>query len=354
MKTKRKPISMKTVLMSLMFILALVSCQKEFVDIREPDKSVTITGEDPIADLILKVVLKDGSYDNIIDRCNEISITFPYSIMIDDQVIKINSQEDIDIIKLDHFFERDDIEIVFPITISYRDYSEETLTNEDELEEIQELYNTELSDDDIECLDFVYPIEIALYNAVKQITDVVTVDNDAEMHNIFEDIDELFVEISFPIELELLSGEKISVGNNLQLEDEISQIIDSCDEEDEVEFSEEDYPYVDLFTSGEWNVSFYADTSNETSVFSRYTLNFSSDFTVQANTMAATISGLWELDVITDTTILEIDFDTDETPLVWLNDEWKIAIAKADRMELEAESDFDGYIKTLHLAKSAQ
>lgn len=345
---------MKPILMSILLILALVSCQKEFVDIREPDKSVTITADDPVADLILKVVLKDGSYDNIIDRCSEISIKFPYSILIEDQTYTIDSQEDIDIIKLDHFFERDDIEIVYPITISYRDYSEETLTNEDELDEIQELYNTELSDDDIECLDFIYPIEIALYNAVKQITDVVTVDNDAEMHNIFEDIDELFVEISYPIELELLSGEKISVVNNFQLEDEISQIIDSCDEEDEVEFSEEDYPYVDLLARGEWSVSFYADTSNETSVFSGYTFNFSSDFTVQANTMAVTISGLWELDVTTDLTILEIDFDTEETHLAWLNDEWKITSAKADRIELEAESDFDGYIKTLHLAKSVK
>ena len=68
--------------------------------------------------------------------------------------------------------------------------------------------------------------------------------------------------------------------------------------------------------------------------------------------MGSTVNGIWELDVMTDTTILEMEFDTDETPLVWLNDEWKITNANANRMDLEAESDFDGYIKTLHLVKS--
>lgn len=333
-------------------MLILIGCQKEFIDIREPDKSVTITADDPVADLILKVVLKDGSYDNIIDGCSEISIKLPYAILIEDQEYHINSQEDIDVIKLDHFFERDDIEIVFPTTISYSDYSEETLSNPDELEEIQDQYNTELSDDDIECIDFVFPVELSLYNTASQIIDAVTVDSDSEMYSIFNDIEDLLVEISFPIVLELSDGQQISIDNNFQLEEEIDRVLDSCDEDDEYEFDDADYPFVELITGSEWNVSFYSDTTNETSSFSGYTFTFSSDLSLLVNTGTSTETGVWELDAYSDSIFLEMEFDTDETPLVWLNQEWIITTANSNEISLEAESDFDGYIKRLNLAKS--
>ncbi|MEN8248982.1 MAG: hypothetical protein ABFS32_08620 [Bacteroidota bacterium] len=333
-------------------MLILIGCQKEFIDTREPDKSVTITANDNIAELILKVVLKDGSYDNIIDGCSEISIKFPYSILIEDQEYNINSQEDIDVIMKDHFFERDDIEIVFPITVFYSNYSEETLNNPDELEEIQEQYNTELSDDDIECIDFVFPIEIALYNTARQITDVVTIDNDYDLYSIFNNIDDLVIEISFPIVLELSDGQQISIDDNFQLEEEIDRVLDSCDEDDEYEFDDADYPFVELITGSEWNVSWYSDTTDETSSFSGYTFTFSSDLSVLVNTGTSTVEGAWEVDAHSDSIFLEIAFDTDETPLVWLNHEWMITNANTNEISLEAESDFDGYIKRLNLAKS--
>ena len=352
MKLKKNLISIKPVLMSLILMLVLFSCQKEFSETREPDKSLTITANDNIADFILKVALKDGSCDNIIDGCSEISIKFPYSILIEDQEYNITSQEDIDVIKLDHFFERDDIEIVFPITISYSNYSEKTLSNPDELEEIQEQYNTELSDDDIECIDFVFPVEISLYNTVSQIIDAVTIDSDSELYSIFYGMDDLIVEISFPVVLELPDGQEISINDNFQLEDAIDLAADDCDEEDDFEFSDEDYPFAGLITTGEWNVSWYSDTTNETSSFGGYTFTFNTDLSVQVNTGSLIEYGVWELDAHSDSLFLEMDFDTDETPLVWLNHEWAITNANTNEIALEAESDFDGYIKRLNLHKS--
>ncbi len=122
MKLKLKLILMKTISMSIILILLVVSCQKEFIDIREPYKSVAITANDTFADLISKVVLNDGSYDNIIDRCSEICIKFPYSINIDNHQYTVNSPADIDSIKMDHFFAQDDKEIIYPISISFSDH----------------------------------------------------------------------------------------------------------------------------------------------------------------------------------------------------------------------------------------
>ena len=78
---KNKLIKIKYFILTLALSIMFISCQEEYVDIEEPDKSITISADDHIADLIFKVVLKDGSFDNIIDRCSEISIKFPYSVL---------------------------------------------------------------------------------------------------------------------------------------------------------------------------------------------------------------------------------------------------------------------------------
>ena len=343
--------STKITLIALSFIVALLSCQKEYTNIDEPDKSTTIIADDNIADLISKMVLKDGSFDNIIDRCSEISIKFPYAVSIEEQLIQISSREDIEEIKQNYFHLRDDIDISYPVTVSFSDYSELVLTNADELEEIQEQYNTTLEDDDIECLNFIYPIEITLYNTLYQSSETVVVTNDYDTYSIFSDMDNLVLEISFPIQIESLNQDTITIHNNDELEDEIEKIIDNCDEEDEVEFDEEDYPYIDLLTSNTWEVALFSDTTNETSSFNQYIFDFKPDYTIQVQVDTETIYGAWELNIDTIAE-LEIEFDTDETPLIWLNQEWVIKSKSSDLIEMEAESEFEGFIMRLDLIKS--
>lgn len=327
-----------------------ISCQEEYVDIEEPDKSITISADDHIADLIFKVVLKDGSFDNIIDRCSEISIKFPYSIMIEDQLYSVSSREDIDKIMMDYFDLRDDITINYPVTISYSDYSEKIIYNDDELEQIQEQYNIEITDDDIECIDFVYPIELSLYDTEYQKTDLIVANNDYDIYSIFDDISNLIVQFDFPISVKI-DENIIRIFNNDELENEIMNVITGCDEDDDVEFDDEDFPFEDLLTDHEWEVSFYSDTTDETSSFNSYIFNFKSEYTLQVNTGSEIIYGTWEA-VLDSITILEIEFDTDETPLIWLNDGWRIIYKSTSLIDMEAESDVDGYIKKLNLVKS--
>lgn len=342
---------MKNFLMTLAIIIMFTSCQEEYVEIVEPDKSKTISANDNIADLIFKIVLKDGSFDNIIDRCSEISIKFPYSIIIDDQLFNISSLEDIDAIRLDYFHLRDDIEINYPVTISHSDYSETILYNEDELEQIQEQYNTDLIDDDIECIDFVYPIELKLYNTEYQKTDLIVANNDYDIYNIFNEISSLIVEFDFPISLKSLNGDIINITNNSELESEIIRVINVCDEEDDVDFGEDNFPFEDLITSQNWVVSFYSDTTNETSSFNAYIFNFKLDYTLEVNTGIEIIYGDWEFQLSAEN-VLEIEFDTDVIPIIWLNEGWIIRSYSSSIIEMEAESDFDGYIKKLILIKS--
>lgn len=343
---------MKHFLKILVFALALTGCQREYEKIDEPDKSQAIRAGDNIVVQIIKVVLKDGSYDNIIDRCSAISIKYPYSVLINDELYQINSLDDIETLYIDYFHYRDDIEIQYPITVTYSDYSESVLYNSDDLEEIQEYYNENLVDDDIECIDFNYPIEITLYNPVYQKADYIIAKNDYMMYNTFRDLAEQIVEIEFPIEVTLSDGNQVTITDNIELENQIIITENDCDENDDVIFEDEDYPMKEILTSANWKVSLFADTSDQTSSFSSYIIEFQSDFTMVVTNNSETIYGDWAFDIYDNVKILEIELDNNETPLVWLTNGWEILSTNNVEIQMQAESDYDGYTKKLTLQKN--
>lgn len=341
---------MKHLLYILIIAVVLSGCQKEYEDIIDPDKSETISADDNIAKLLLMVVRKDGSFDNLIDRCSEISIKYPYSILINDQLMQINSKAVIDVLYIDFFEYRDDIEIQYPITVIYSDYKETVLYDSDELEEIQEQYNSQLMDDDIECIDLVYPIEIIIYNTTYQKTENLVANSDADMYEIFQDLTDIILEIGFPIELTSINGENFTVGNNIELENQIDAYGGSCNENDEVEFDDKDHPVLELISYGTWHVSHYSDTSDVTQSFSPYSIDFNPDFSLLVTDNSETFVGEWEYDGVN---ILSLEIDTDETPLVWLNNEWEVLSVNNSEIKLQAESDSNGFMKklTLHVSE---
>ena len=338
--------------MALGLFLLFISCQKEHVEINEPDKRTAITANDNIAGLILKVALKDGSHDNIIDACSEISINYPYSIRVKNEVIDINSMEGVEAVKLNYFQFRNNINIIYPVTVIYSDYSESILSNTGELRKIQNQYNSIERDADIECIDFVYPIEITLYNTTYQESDLIIIQNDKDLYEVFHDINDRIVAIKYPILLETSDGNSITINDNTELENEITKADDGCDEDDEIEFSDEDYPYDLLIATQPWKVLLYVDKFNETPLFSSYVLDFKRNNTVQIHKKTGTVNGKWELTVNEKNKLLKIEFKTDEKPIVWLNQEWEIMNASPVIIEMETESDSEGNIRKVILQAS--
>ncbi|MBI9064203.1 MAG: hypothetical protein JEZ14_19620 [Marinilabiliaceae bacterium] len=352
MMSIQKLITTGQTLMALGLFLLCISCQKEHVEISEPDKSTAITANDIVAGLILKVALKDGSYDNIIDRCSEISIQFPYSIHVRNEIIEITSVEDIETLKLEYFQFRNSIHIIYPVTVIYSDYSESILTNTGDLHKIQNQYHSKDADADIECIDFIYPIEITLYNTSYQKSDFRTIKSDKDLHEVFHDINDQIIAIQYPIHLETSDGNTFTINDNVELEREISKVENSCNEEDDEEFSDEDYPYEALLLREEWKILLFKDTTNETSRFRSYGLDFKADKTVQAKSGKEMVYGTWELTINENLKQLKIKFNTDKTPINWLNQEWEITNTNPVIIKMEAESDSEESEKKLILQAS--
>ncbi len=236
----QKHMKIKQIFMVLFVFSLFISCQEEYIDISEPDKNVAISFSDTLVDLILRVTLNDGSFDNIIDGCSEISIQYPYSVRIRNEVIEINSLEDIERIKQEYQQFINAIIIQFPVTVIFSDYSEAILDNQGELKKIQKQFNKNEKGDAIECLDFIYPVDLSLFNTKYQKSDFIRAGKDKDLHGIFKNINDKIIEIDFPVDVELADGTIININNNQELKNEILNAIGNCDEDDEMEFSGND------------------------------------------------------------------------------------------------------------------
>lgn len=350
---KQHQIQIMKVIMALMLMMLFVGCQEEYIEITEPDKDTSFTANDTLAELILRVTMKDGSFDNFLDECSAISIKFPYSVQIRNELITITSREDIEDLEEEYLSFRGYIRFNYPVTVIFSDYSESVISNRGELQSIQNQFINEYDEDedeDIECIDFVYPIELSIYNTEFQKPDFVIADSDKDFHGILKKANDLIVEITYPISVELWDESMINIHNNKELENEILNATGKCDDDDD--FNDDYYHDIQLITSGVWSITLYTDTTDETSAFTSFLFEFKPDFTIKAVSDAETFYGTWELDVDDSTKIIEIEFDTDEKPLVWLNDEWEISVLNNDIITMQTESDSDGVIKQLDLSKT--
>lgn len=326
----------------------LSACQKEYVETEEPDRSTSITAEDNIAELIKNIVLKDGSFDNIIDKCSEVSINYPYSVTIDGKNINVETPEDIQDIVLNYFTYRDDIKINYPVTVSYSDYKQKELSGAQQLEQIKQKHNGNLKDADIECIDFVYPIEISLYDKVRHKADVVVARNDSDMHKVFKNIDDLIVELNYPIEVKTSAKRRKKIEDNEKLEVEIEEEVEkneNKDECDKIELGDEDYPHEKVLTNNKWKVLVYLDKGNECTLFSSYIFNFNEDKTIQVdiNTGTETINGTWEITVQDTKKILSLEIATDKTPFDRLSKCWEIKNTSPVILHMESCSNSEGH-----------
>jgi len=291
---------------TLIFFLALVfliqACQEEVVDIVNPPAEEVITASSDISDLVLRTTSNDGSYDNIIDRNSCVSVVFPVTVTINDTEIVIDSEDDLDDLEdlLDDLDDFDLLDIVFPITVISADYNEIVINNEDELEDLDDCDDDEI-DDDIECLDFVYPLTVQVYDSDNQLASVITINNDRELYELLEDLDDEddeYLTFAFPISVILWNGNEIEVNSHSDLVDLIEESDDMCDEDDDNDFDDDDVDdsdFVDVLTSGSWEVSDLRDDGdNYTALFQGYILTFATNGTFTLSNAENTLNGEWE------------------------------------------------------------
>lgn len=327
---------MNTRIISLVFFLGLLilnACQSEFEEIIDPSSDQVFVSGSTVSDLMQLTAMLDGSKDNILDKASCTSILLPVTVFANGDELVINSEEDFEKIE-DVFDEFDDDEnelsFLFPIEIELANHSKMTINNADELENVTKDCVENGDDEDIECVDFKYPLSFSVYNTSSEVAEVVTFRDDEELYRFLESLEESdLVSIVFPIIMILSDASEMEVKSNDELEDLIEDAKDDCDEHDRTEYEDddEDPEDSDLFSAlveGEWVIDYFYKDSDKTSDFTGYTFTFKPGGTAVADNGINQIMGSWE-GKSEDNGSQELVLKFGETsPFIMLEDDWDV------------------------------
>ncbi len=194
---------------------------------------------------MLKTLSNDGSNDNILDRSNCFNVKLPLTVTANSEEITINSDEDYKIVE--YIFDDDDddndiLEITFPITIIFSDYTERVVNSKSQLNSYSNNCNGENeADDDIECLDFIYPISASVFNIDKDLISTVSVNSDSKFFTFIKELNTShIVSVKFPITVKLFDGTEQTIHNLIELENVIEAHKNDCDEDDDYDYNDDD------------------------------------------------------------------------------------------------------------------
>lgn len=316
---------------SLLFLaITVIACQEEFEEVGgDGNEQETITTNSTTADLIIKTASNDGSFDNIVDGASCVAIEFPYTVEVGGIQITIDSREDLHLIEeiFDEFDDDEDIlNIIFPITITLGDFSEVVIENKEALRELAAECLEGGDDDDIECIDFVYPITLFTFDINEQETGSVTVNSDRELRLFFKERDnEELVSIDFPVTLKKADGTEIVVNNNAELANAIESAKDACDEDDDDDYNDDDFDedrFDFCLTECPWEVrEVIRGDMNSTEQYLEYIMDFNEDGTVNVIIEGdMVVAGTWSSRFTDDGPLLNLEFEQ----LVDFNLEWLV------------------------------
>ncbi|NKI33182.1 hypothetical protein [Croceivirga thetidis] len=320
----------------LSIVLLFASCQEEFEDIGGEEQE-TIEAGSTTANLIQNTSAQDGSFDNIVDEASCFAIQFPYTVEVAGIQITIDSIEDLRVIEelFDAFDTDEDIvDILFPITIVYADYTELVIESKEQLRELAEECIEGGGDDDIECIDFVYPITLFTFDVNSQVTGEVVINSDRELRRFFANLQEDdLVSLDYPVTLKKYDGTEIVVENNAELAMALEAAKDECDEDDDDDYNDDDFNeehFVEYLTECPWKLRdirrFGADQLGQ---YEGFMFDFNADGTVEVTGPAGNMSsGEWAFEFTPNGVLIELAFgdyvDFSATWLVYEIEEGKI------------------------------
>lgn len=341
-------------------IIFLSSCRTEETIVIDPPVANTIQANSKIAALISKTALKDGSIDNIIDKANCLTVKFPVTVTVNGEKLVIEGEDGYDMIekKFDAF--KDDVDsvvITYPIKVIFSNYTIETINSDAELIELAKKCKGENEeDDDIECVDFKFPLKISYFNENVELVDIVEVENDNQLYSFIENIENLtVVAMNFPVKLIHADGAFIEVENIETLEEVLENADNSCDEDDDNDYNDDDCnecsidKLKDLFdTQDEFRVDdLERNGVSQSDQYVDYLFSFGLDGTIEVFKAGTTFSGTWEA----SGTANEISFTINIPDLPDFNHTWRLNEIKTKSGEINIEfkkgDDELKFVKTL-------
>ncbi|RED97864.1 hypothetical protein [Marinoscillum furvescens] len=327
-------------IIAILLVLA-AGCQEAYVDTLPADQRDALDANHSAVDLATRMVMLDGSADNALDGMSCAAVVYPITVERSDQLETLTGPEDLAQLLLDSI----EFELEFPVTLQLADYSMITLTDDDQLEDLQENCVEGGGDPDIECIDFDYPVQLLAFDTITEVSNSVVLTNDEQAYAFFTSMESNVISFDWPIGLITRSGEQLTVQAHSELQADLEHYASSCDEGDvvpELDFEDEerveDHELFQYLTGAVWDVAeLSVEGELQTQYFESLEFTFNQDFTIDATYQEENLVGEWELEIEQEL-ILAIDLDTEFENQELINDEWHVVSYTADSLIANSES----------------
>lgn len=311
----------------ILAVLLMGACQEEF-EVVDTGEEEPLSADSTTANLMINTASKDGSFDNIVDGASCFAVNFPYTVEVNGLEITIDSIEDLELIEeiFDSIDVDDDIlEILFPITITLADFTEIVVENAEQLRELAADCIEGGDDDDIECIDFVYPLTFFTFDVNNQQTGSVVVNNDEELRRFLDEREDGdIISLDYPVTLIKADGTEVVVNSNAELAMALEAAREICDEDDDDDYNDDDFDEEDLdeyLVECPWEIRDVRRFGTaQTEQYPGWLMNFFEDGSVKLiSGNGELIEGEWETSQTDNGVLLNLDFnEVDDFSLSWL------------------------------------
>lgn len=294
------------ILIGIILMILLFSCRTEDDLSIDPPAETNIAPNSTIANLMARVATNDGSADNIIDGASNLTVQLPVTVTVNNVELEIIDEEDYldieDIIDEDNN-DTDSVVISYPASVILTDYSIVQVNSDAELEALT--FNSD-NDEDIECVDFQYPIVISVFDEDNDAIDTITIYNDNQLYNFIEDIEAYAaVTINFPFSVSFTDNTTQLINTIAELENAIVTADNTCDEDDDNDFDDDDDEDCETCSTNEledafaqceeWRISKLRRNNNSLeNNYIGYMFSFNADGTIVVVADTSIFDGTWE------------------------------------------------------------
>jgi hypothetical protein len=219
--------SLKKIAFLFLLPIAILGCMKE-IDLTEGENPNTNNANSETTNYYKRIGMYDGSFDDLIDNISCSSVKLPVSLLANNIPLTITSAADYQLV-LNIFnlspIDTDTIVFNFPITIINQDYSQTSVTSQEQLNNLAAVCNQAIGA--ITCVDIGYPIKISLYNTTTEQTTIISIVNDRDLFNFMANlsINEIY-SVQYPINVTTVGNVNISVSGDSQLKSIINDCLD--------------------------------------------------------------------------------------------------------------------------------
>lgn len=283
-------LKMKEAILIIIASFFVISCEVEETVIKNAPTDNLVSNV-TLTDKLLRMVQSPTAIDDIIDGSSCFAISFPFTAVANG--IQVNLQDESDYqqvrnIQNESNSDVDTVVLQYPVTVVYTDYSEATITSQQEFDEIVANCNGSI---ELSCMTLSYPVGIKSYNSKNQLAESFNLGDKKAVYELLRNLDKYdALVLNYPIIFNAPDGTALAIENNELLETEIDDYTDEC----QAALNPEPDPvFADVIVQGTWYISYFFLVTDQTADYADYDFTFTSDGSCTVTGGSELILGFW-------------------------------------------------------------